>query len=159
MMYEQWQEVELLSEQIFEELTRFDVESKTTLLSTPVRKLKYTSFIGCKPTTSLDSLLSELEESEVSCAIIQESADVILGVIPKCYVETIGKKARRLPVSQFMERSLCVELETATIGELLTRSVVGKHRYYILVDRRGQVSGIASSRVILAEAVRLLKSE
>lgn len=158
MGYEQGHSLAELSETVACRLRAQGLPNSPKLLETPIGEFFKARFVPCGPNTCLSSGLSKLSKNNSQCLLIHDGPDVVIGAVTKAYLEQIlmserGAELWMLP--RIMDRSIAFEPESTTLGELIVRAVNSRNRFYIIIDRSGNISGVVPVDDILAVGIRI----
>ncbi|MCB9029945.1 MAG: CBS domain-containing protein [Deltaproteobacteria bacterium] len=159
MAIHNWREELKLSQQKLE-----SVKSRAAKeLNKPIRSLQTKPIASIRPATTLRTAASEFIDFDVEHALVQETPDTFVGVLRReavhAAIVAAGKETPSVTVVTIMDRNICVEPDSATIGEVLNRMAWGGCTCAVLVNSEGEPSGIISPSIILDHVNELINEE
>jgi len=103
-----------------------------------------------KSSESITDAIVKLADEDSEFALIQDSPDTIRGLIEREVVlETVSSEqvdVRQLTVAHLMDRRICIEPDSATVLEVVSRMTNGACSCTLIVDRLGRPQFIVSCR-------------
>ncbi|MDZ4785322.1 MAG: CBS domain-containing protein [bacterium] len=152
----------IISQSLLEQITRNDPSGTESILSKSIESLRLESVLSLAINFTLKEAQEIFASESLRYALVQDSPEIILGVLRADAVEEIFSKssadAKFASIANAMDRDIMIEPHSATVGEILNRACVGKHHCCVVVDNSGNPIGIISVRDLLAQTIKAFRS-
>jgi len=129
-------------------------EMEKSLAEDPVTSIQCRPFKTFTPETPLDQVTKEMNKYNISCVMIVDRDDHLLGIFSdRDLLEKVGENYTRLasrPVSQFMTRDPIFAYETDPVAKAINLMSLGGFRHVPIVDMNDKVTGILGPRRMIS---------
>ncbi|RMG39562.1 MAG: CBS domain-containing protein [Candidatus Dadabacteria bacterium] len=126
----------------------------SSLMKRKISDLFDTGIVSISADASLHDALEKLIEFDAQEALVQDSPDTIEGVLYKSSIlkllDTPGSDPFNFKVRSLVDRRMCLEPDTATFGEIVSRMALGLCRSTVVVDRLGRPVQILTPAKLLS---------